>query len=289
MPPKLLVVTTEACGDYEVPGHPEHPQRVLATLKHLRGFLPDELFVEPKNAVKEDILSVHRQSVWDMVEREEYLDPDTPGAEGIFPAALASAGAAIDAGRAAIDGRAAFSLMRPPGHHATPASGMGFCYFNSIAVAAQHLVTSARANRVAILDLDCHHGNGTEAFCLGRPAFLYTSLHQFPCYPGTGSKSTDNCLNWPLAPGTREGDYFPALDHALDRIRKFQPDLVGVSMGFDTYEHDPLTQFGLKRRDYFKIGKAVQSIDIPTFGILEGGYHDDLPVLIEEYLAGWTT
>ena len=289
MPPKLLIITHDECGDYVVPGHPENPQRVLASLKHLRGFLPKETFLKPSKAVKEDILSVHRQVLWDTVQREEFLDPDTPGPEGIFEAALYSAGAAIDAGKAALGGRAAFSLMRPPGHHATPASGMGFCYFNSIAVAAQHLVTSSRANRVAILDLDCHHGNGTEAFCLGRPAFLYASLHQFPCYPGTGSKSSDNCLNWPLMPGTKEDLYFPALDHAMDRIRKFQPDLVGISMGFDTYELDPLTQFGLKRRDFFKIGKALQGLNLPIFGVLEGGYHDDLPLLLEEYLAGWTT
>jgi acetoin utilization deacetylase AcuC-like enzyme len=284
----LLLLSTEDCGRYGLPGHPEHPQRVLATLKRLRSFLPEAAFRVPTAATREDVLAVHRPDLLERVEGEETLDPDTPGMRGIFPAALLSAGSAMEAAQEALAGRRAFSLMRPPGHHATPSSGMGFCYFNSIAVAARRSVDSGKAGKVAVLDLDCHHGNGTEACFLGRPGLLYASLHQFPCYPGTGSKSMDNCLNWPLAPGTGEGGYFPALDAALERIRAFKPDVLGVSMGFDTYRLDPLTQFGLERSDYRRIGKALRETGLPTFGILEGGYHDDLPALVEEFLEGWT-
>jgi acetoin utilization deacetylase AcuC-like enzyme len=157
-----------------------------------------------------------------------------------------------------------------------------------MAVAVQDLVGRGKAERVAVLDLDCHHGNGTEDFCFGKPGLLYVSLHQFPAYPGTGRQSRGNCLNYPLAPGTAGGDYFPALDEALRKVGEFKPDILGLSMGFDTYEKDPLTQFGLAKKDYKSIGKTLRDTGLPSFALLEGGYHDDLPYLIEGFLEGWT-
>jgi acetoin utilization deacetylase AcuC-like enzyme len=237
----------------------------------------------------EKIKAVHGEGLVRTVQKEGYLDPDTPGAPGIYPCSLLSAGSALQAAFESLKGESVFSLMRPPGHHATPERGMGFCYFNSMAVAIADVMEQGKAGKIAVLDLDCHHGNGTEDFCFGKSEYLYVSLHQFPAYPGTGRQSKGNCVNFPLAPGTEEKVYFPALEEALKKIREFKPGLVGVSMGFDTYEKDPLTQFGLAKKDYRKIGKELKTLDIPMFSLLEGGYHDDLPFLIEEFLTGWTT
>jgi acetoin utilization deacetylase AcuC-like enzyme len=286
---KLKILSSEKAGLYKILGHPEHPMRVLASLRHLQNQLPAAVFEEPVEATLEQIKAVHTEAVFQKVQTESYIDPDTPGAPGVYQASLLSAGAALQAGREAMKGISVFSLMRPPGHHATPGHSMGFCYFNSMAVAVHDLVQTQKAQRVAIFDLDCHHGNGTEDFCLGKPEYLYVSLHQSPAYPGTGFSSRDNCLNYPLAPGTEEGGYFPAMEKAMERIRKFKPDVVGVSMGFDTYEKDPLTQFGLEQADYVRMGQWLKEMNFPMFALLEGGYHSDLPVLTEKFLMGWTT
>jgi len=285
----LKVISTLKAGLYDISGHPEQPARVLKSLEHLKTLLPAGIFAEPSPAPLEKIQAVHGDDLVRLVQAEGFIDPDTPGAPGIYTASLLSAGAALQAAEESLKGWPTFSLMRPPGHHATPGQSMGFCYFNSMAVAIQDMLRQGRAKRIAVLDLDCHHGNGTEDFCLGQEGFLYVSLHQFPAYPGTGRQSRDNCLNYPLAPGTKEGDYFPALDGALNKIRNFKPDLIGVSMGFDTYEKDPLTQFGLTKKDFRKIGTILKSLKVPVFSLLEGGYHDDLPLLIEEFLSGWTS
>jgi acetoin utilization deacetylase AcuC-like enzyme len=284
---RLKILSTPKAGKYDIPGHPEHPLRVLRSLDHLKKILPAGDFQEPSPASLEQVRAVHGEGAVKAVVNEGYLDPDTPGAPGVFECSLLSAGAALQAARDALRGDKVFSLMRPPGHHATPERGMGFCYFNSMAIAVQEAVGRQRAGRVAVLDLDCHHGNGTEDFCFGKGEFLYLSLHQFPAYPGTGRQSRGNCVNYPLAPGTEEGDYFPALEGALKKLGEFKPGLVGVSMGFDTYERDPLTQFGLGKEDFRRIGKALADFGGPMFALLEGGYHDDLPALIEEFLAGW--
>jgi len=285
----LKIISTPKVGKYDIPGHPEHPQRVLRSLEHLKSILPHGIFHEPKPVELELIHAVHHKAMIELVEKEGYFDPDTPGGAGVWESSLLAVGAAVEAAGDALKGQKVFSLMRPPGHHATPDSGMGFCYFNSMSVAIEDQVKNKRAERVAVLDLDCHHGNGTEDFCFGRNHFMYVSLHQFPAYPGTGRQSRDNCVNYPLPPGTEEGDYFPALENALKRIGDYKPDLLGISMGFDTYEHDPLTQFGIAKKDYRKIGKMLKDFDRPTFALLEGGYHDDLPVLIEEFLMGWSS
>ena len=275
-------------GKYDIPGHPEHPARVLKSLEHLRTILPKDSFEEPSPAHLDKIKAVHGEGLIRTVQKEGYLDPDTPGAKGVYPSSLLAAGAALKAASESLKGGPVFSLMRPPGHHATPERGMGFCYFNSMAVAVEDMIVEKKAKKVTVLDLDCHHGNGTEDFCFGKGEFQYVSLHQFPAYPGTGRQSRGNCVNFPLAPGTEGKDYFPALEDALKKIRDFKPDLLGISMGFDTYEKDPLTQFGLAKKDYHRIGKELKTIGIPAFALLEGGYHDDLPFLIEEFLTGWT-
>lgn len=283
----LKIISTTKAGKYDIPGHPEHPMRVLKSLEHMKSLLPAASFHEPKAATVEQIQAIHHQAMIDQVEKEGYFDPDTPGAPGVWECSRLSAGAALQAAAEALKGEKVFSLMRPPGHHATPDSGMGFCYFNSMAIAIQDQVKQKKAQKVVVLDLDCHHGNGTEDFCFGQEPFMYVSLHQFPAYPGTGRQSKANCLNYPLPPGTTEEDYFKALENALKRISDFKPDLMGISMGFDTYEKDPLTQFGLAKKDYGKIGKWLKEFPVPAFALLEGGYHDDLPILVEQFLTGW--
>src|SRR5579871_119967 len=207
----LKILSTVKAGGYDIPGHPEHPLRVLRSLEHLKAILPASAFEEPSAAPLEKIRAVHTEAVVKVVQKEGYFDPDTPGAPGVLECSLLSAGAALQAAAESLGGTKVFSLMRPPGHHATPGSGMGFCYFNSMAVAIQDLIQQKLARRVAVLDLDCHHGNGTEDFCLGKEGLMYVSLHQFPAYPGTGRQSRANCVNYPLPPGTEEGDYFPAM------------------------------------------------------------------------------
>ncbi len=282
----LKIISTPKIG-YDSPGHPEHSGRVVRSLAHLRKILPSDLFQEPQPAPMEAIRAVHGEDLVNLVRNEDFIDMDTPGGPGVFNSSLLSAGAALEASREALKGVKIFSLMRPPGHHATPGQSMGFCYFNSMAVSLQALIKEGKAQKAAVLDLDVHHGNGTQDFCFGKPGLLFVSLHQFPAYPGTGQRSMDNCRNYPLPPGTQEGDYFPALEKAMGEIRAFQPDLIGVSMGFDTYEKDPLAQFGLTKEDYRTIGKLLKDFNIPSFALLEGGYHDDLPNLIEEFLQGW--
>jgi acetoin utilization deacetylase AcuC-like enzyme len=287
IPSSLKIFSTEKAAGYKIAGHPEHPMLVLKTLDHLKKSLPTSSFEEPQAASLESIERVHGADLIDAVSREAFLDPDTPGAPGIFACSLLSAGAAAQAARESLGGAPVFSLMRPPGHHATPDQGMGFCYFNSMAVAIQDLIHSGLARKIAVMDLDCHHGNGTEAFCFGKNEFLYVSLHQSPAYPGTGLSSSGNCLNYPLPPGTRAVDYFTVLEKAMGKVRDFKPDLIGLSMGFDTYEKDPLTQFGLKKIDYESLGQKMRELRLPQFALLEGGYHSDLPELVETFLTGW--
>jgi acetoin utilization deacetylase AcuC-like enzyme len=284
----LKILFSPLAGKYDIKGHPEHPGRVLRSFKHLKTLWPAACFASPDEAPLEKIQAVHKESLIQTVQKEGYFDPDTPGTPGVFRASLLAAGAAIQAAESALKGQKVFSLMRPPGHHATLERAMGFCYINSMAVAISVISRNQLAKKIAVVDLDCHHGNGTEDFCMGKEEFLYVSLHQFPAYPGTGRQSRGNCVNHPLPPGTTERQYFPALEDASKHVVSFKPDLVGISMGFDTYQKDPLTQFGLAKKDFRRIGKWFKDLNFPTFAILEGGYHDDLPLLIEEFLAGWT-
>ena len=142
--------------------------------------------------------------------------------------------------------------MRPPGHHATKKNLGGFCYFNSIAIAS--LRAGEKCGKVAVVDFDCHHGNGTEDILLGRKDFLYLSLHQSPLYPGTGQKSMDNCINYPIPASTTPDEYISIFTEGLKAIAKFNPDLIAVSAGFDSYRLDPITNLNLELETYREIG-----------------------------------
>ena len=276
----MKIISTLKCTEYGQPGHPESPLRVKNSYNLLKknGYE----IIEPTHATEEDILLVHTKELLGKVKSESFFDPDTPVFKGIFDYARLSAGAAIQAAELSLGGELGFSLMRPPGHHATKKDLGGFCYFNNIAIATKKILPKVK--KVAILDIDVHHGNGTEDIFKGSKDVLFVSLHQSPLYPGTGLKSEGNCLNFPLASGTDEKEYFDVLKQALVKIKQFKPGLIGMSCGFDTFEEDPIAGLKLKIDSYKKIAQMVSELRIPIFCILEGGYSSILPQCIESFL-----
>lgn len=163
---------------------------------------------------------------------------------------------------------------------------MGFCYLNSIAVATLEALASG-LKKVAVYDFDVHHGNGTEAILLDRPGTFFFSIHQHPCYPGTGTDNVGkNCFNYPVAPRTPREAYRKVLQRAFDDLQKAKPDLVAVSAGFDAYARDPLAQETLEAEDFHWLGESFRKLGVPTFSVLEGGYSSALPELVLSYLKG---
>src|SRR5207237_1867762 len=181
-----------------------------------------------------------------------------------------------------------FALWRPPGHPAPRDRAMGFCYFSNVAIAALDALENG-AKRVAIWDFDAHHGNGTEAIVANNPRIRFASIHQFPAYPGTGAKSFANIDNYPVAPQTPRKEHVDVARRALDKLVSSRPDLILVSAGFDAYARDPLVQMTLEQEDFATFGESLRNVDIPTAAILEGGYSDELPELIDAFLTGWTS
>ncbi len=283
----MKIIFSPRCLEYKNPGHPESPERVkicYAVLLTEKDAIKLE-FIKPEACKEEDILLAHTGQLLDRVKQGNFFDPDTPAISGIFGYASLSAGAAIKAAQIALDEKEfTFSLMRPPGHHAGRNSLGGFCYFNNIAIAIKKAMD--RVKKTAILDLDCHHGNGTEDIFLGISNVLYISLHQSPLYPGTGLASRKNCLNFPLSSGTEERAYLSVLREALKEIKDFKPGLLGISIGFDTYKDDPLANIRLETGSYFKISQMLRELDIPAFGVLEGGYSHGIGECLYYFLSG---
>ncbi len=289
-----MILHSPRCLDYSSPGHPENPERVRSAVAQLqKGFHTWRL---PEPCADEDLLRVHTTDLLEAVRLGTFVDVDTPAYEEIYGLAKLSAGAAIGAAQAALAGQPAFSVMRPPGHHAERNRVMGFCYFNNIAIAvAWALNSSPDIQRVAILDFDCHHGNGTEDIFQGDERVSFVSLHQSPCYPGTGLTSQDNCLNYPLPPGTGPGQFLATLDEGLDRIRDFRPNLLAVSAGFDAYKGDPITNLDLEIETFHDIGVRIADITqatageppLPCFAVLEGGYAREFAQCVEAFVNGW--
>ena len=277
----MKVVFSDKCLEYSQAGHPESPERIRASYEYLK----DEFeFVLPGEIEEADILLVHSQSLIDSVKIGRFYDADSPSLPDIFAYARLSAGAAVTASEIALKGDLSLSLLRPPGHHAGRDSLGGFCYFNNVAIAVAKALQ--KVNKAAIIDFDCHHGNGTQDIFLGKQNVLYVSLHQSPLYPGTGLKSEGNCLNFPLPAGTDEPAYMTAFNKAMEAVYRFAPDLVAVSAGFDTYKGDPLAGLRLEKSTYEKIGRAIRQLGKPAFAVLEGGYSDDLPECIHNFLKG---
>jgi len=283
----VKIITDEKCAGYSRTGHPERPARITATIEGLKkqNDLPIEWLL-PTRVSDEQILRAHTPEMLARLQIPRDFDADTPFYENILDYARASAAAAIDAMKLARAGENVFSLMRPPGHHATRETSMGFCYLNNIAIAALEAIATG-TKRVAIFDFDVHHGNGTENILLNRTGAAFFSVHEFPCYPGTGEKNIgNNCFNYPVAPSAPRETYRATLVRALADLKKFSPDLIAVSAGFDAYERDPLAAGTLKAEDFYWLGAELRAMKIPFFSLLEGGYSRDLPDLIFAYLKG---
>lgn len=263
----MKIVFSQNCLEYSWPGHIERPERVRKAIELLRE---EYEILEPKPASLEDLLTVHSREHVDRIRNAEagsYLDGDTPAPEKIYEYASLSAGAAILAAK-----EKGFSFMRPPGHHAGTngralgVATLGFCYFNNIAIATKKIDLPT-----LIVDIDGHHGNGTQEIFQGDPKVKFISLHRYPHYPGTGLMSQRNCLNFPLSYPVGDNLYLKTLQQALGQVEMTNIELVGISAGFDAHKGD-LASLGLTTKGYREIGRAVGALEKPVFGVLEGGY-----------------
>ena len=284
----MKVITDERCTAYGAQGHPERPARVANTLALLRGQTEFPItWAEPLPAEERAILRAHTEEHhFHVKDALADFDADTPAHDGIHEHACRSVGGGLHAMRAGRAGETVFSLLRPPGHHATRNRVMGFCYLNNMAVAVLAALAEGVA-RVAVFDFDVHHGNGTEAILLNHPGASFFSVHQHPAYPGTGaSHAGSNCFNYPVRPETPRQEYRATLEAALADLAKQRPALIGVSAGFDGYVRDPLAQGTLETEDFHWLGTRLRALGIPCFSLLEGGYSRDLPQLILAYLKG---
>jgi acetoin utilization deacetylase AcuC-like enzyme len=271
---------------YGAPGHPEAPFRVLKTFERVKaaGHAPE---LPPAAASAADVALLHGENHLATIKNGTFLDADTPDFPGIDEIALISLSGALSSADAALSGEPAFSLMRPPGHHAGKDRVAGFCYLNNLALAAARLQKKKPGLKIGIVDFDVHHGDGTESLVFGRQNTVFVSLHQFPLYPGTGKDSRGNCVNVPLPAGTDGDDYLSAFEPALEAVLASKPDLLAVSAGFDAYKDDPIAGLKLDRSTFKTIGGLLAQTKLPRFATLEGGYSEDLPKLVESFLDGF--
>lgn len=287
--PAVRLYTHPACTRHD-PGssHAERPQRLVAVTEALRAAFPTLAWFEAPRATRGQLLRVHEDALLALVldtpvDHPIALDPDTVLAPGSAEAALRAAGAGVAAVDAVMAGESqrAFCAVRPPGHHATEAVAMGFCLFNSIAVAAAHACERHGLARVAVIDFDVHHGNGTQAIFDTDPRVLYLSSHQMPLYPDTGyanERGVGNIVNAPLPPGSGSEAFRTAWrDRLLPVLDSFRPQLVLVSAGFDAHRLDPLAQLELEADDYAWLtaelaGIAIKHAQGRIVSMLEGGY-----------------
>jgi acetoin utilization deacetylase AcuC-like enzyme len=285
----MLLIHDPRCAAYGSSSHPEKPARVIQTAAYLRKSLPSWKWEMPAEDVPEEtLLLAHTEGHLSRLNDPRDFDEDTAYFDGIARHARQSVAAAMAAARHAHRHREpAFSLMRPPGHHATAEQAMGFCYLNQVAVAALSAQRDLGARRVAIWDFDAHHCNGTEAILRGREGFLVCSVHQSPGYPGTGQRDSGNSRNWPVPPRTPREQHMKALRSSLDAVIAHGPDLVLVSAGFDAYARDPITEMTLEIEDFAQLGEWLGQTGLPAAAVLEGGYSGDLPGLVGAFLESW--
>ena len=284
----MHVITDKRCLAYSQPGHPERPQRVTDTLALLREQREIKITWEKPKPPKDDkaIGRAHDLAHIHIIENPlGPLDGDTPDYPGIDAHARRAIGGALRALDLARAGKPNFSLLRPPGHHATKERAMGFCYFNNIAITTL-AARAAGIKKVAVFDFDVHHGNGTEDILHKVEGTAFFSIHQHPAYPGTGTKSLDNCHNYPVPPDSPNASWRKAASKALKELKQFGPDLICVSAGFDAYKRDPLCQQKLEIEDFTWIAQQLRQLEKPQANLLEGGYSNDLPKLIFAYLKG---
>jgi acetoin utilization deacetylase AcuC-like enzyme len=302
----LLISSTRFQEHNTPPGHPERPERAEvfdAVVKDWRDRGPR--VVAPRSATREELLRVHAaeyiRQISDTNGRATMLDPDTFTSPESYEIALLAAGAAVQAAEHALDAREpAFAFVRPPGHHAERDRAMGFCLFNNVAVAAAAAVARG-VPRVAVVDIDVHHGNGTQWMFYDDPRVLYVSTHQYPFYPGTGAadeigrgEGEGFTFNVPLEAGATDADYATAylsISHVLER---YAPGLLLISAGYDAHEDDPLASMRVSTAGYAAVmtilkGAAARA-GCPIAAVTEGGYDlDALRACLDATLTVLTT
>jgi acetoin utilization deacetylase AcuC-like enzyme len=262
--------------------HPESPERLARLQERFQ-------FVEGAPATCEQIERIHTERYVegiDAIADETWLDADTYAGPTTWEAARLAAGCAIGAVE-----RGGFALVRPPGHHALAACAMGFCIFNNVAIAARHAQTEHGLARVAIVDFDVHHGNGTEGLFRGDTSVLVVSLHQWPFWPGSGGPGTSDgtTLNVPLAAGSGNAEYVRAFEDVVEpAVSSFGPEIVLVSAGFDAHVDDPLADMELDADGFQELARRCAVLAPRVAAVLEGGYNlATLPSLVKAALEGF--
>jgi len=288
---KTGLVTSDTFENHDTgPGHPEQIARISVINENFKKLNnPNILWKKPSIISDEIIKNTHDAKYVDLVKKSfpskgfSSLDGDTILSPGSKEATFDAAGSIITA----IDGiqnkefKNAFASVRPPGHHCNQNKAAGFCILNNIAIGAKYLLNKYKYKKIAIIDFDVHHGNGTQDIFYENKNVLFISTHQYPYYPGSGSEQErgkfNNIYNIPLPAGTNSEEYFNAFEHALKRLREFKPEFVLISAGFDAHKDDPLAQIKLETEDFYNITKRIletskKYCNGKVVSILEGGY-----------------
>ena len=294
---KTAIITTDTYLNHNTgQGHPENADRVSVVIENLKRKEKNFIWKKPKKFDSKYLKITHNPNYVNQVEKSFpkkglfFLDGDTiisPGSKEASSDAVGSIITAID-GVKNKEFNNAFCAVRPPGHHAEKNKAMGFCIYNNIAVGAHYLIEKYKLKKIAIIDFDVHHGNGTQDIFYNNEKVLYISTHQYPYYPGSGSNNEkgkhNNVLNIPLPAGTNSEEYLNAYEHVLKKLIEFKPEFVLFSAGFDAHKDDPLAQLQLKSKDFYDLTKRTLKIVKSSckgnvVSILEGGY--DLNALKE--------
>ena len=294
---KTSVITSLTYQNHNTgPGHPERVDRVKVVNEELKKLDEKIKWFEPKLFDHTIIEKVHNKNYLEKISISfpksgiQFLDGDTVVSPGSKEAALDAVGSIILGIDQVVNKefKNTFCSVRPPGHHAESDKAMGFCIYNNVAIGAAYLLHHYQYKKVAIIDYDVHHGNGTQEIFYNNPNVLYISTHQYPFYPGTGSVNekgaSNNILNIPLDPGTSSDVYFNSFENILKKLKSFNPEFILLSSGFDAHQKDPLAQVNLKSKDFYEITKRIMNVadnicDGRIVSILEGGY--DLDALKE--------
>ena len=246
-------------------------------------------WTDAREATEAEILRCHTEPYLDLlrsIDGPTWLTEDTPASETTLRAALLAAGGAVQAVE-----RGGFALVRPPGHHATPDRALGFCFLDNVAIAARFAQAELGVERIAILDWDVHHGNGTQEIFLRDDSVLFVSLHEWPYYPGSGGPAdqAETTLNVPMSAGSGDEEYLHAFEHTVaPAIERFRPDLVIVSAGFDAHEDDPMANMLVTEDGFRELARRAAGLAPRLAAVLEGGYElHTLPALVRAAIEGF--